>query len=79
MPRYARAGIPEAWLVDVAGRAVTVCTVPGPGGYAREQVFRQEAEIESATVAGLRIPAGEIRPGPAPNAPAESAANWRVK
>ena len=72
MPRYARAGIPEAWLVDVAGRAVTVYSVPGPGGYAREQAFRQEAEIESATVAGLRIPADQIvgrpdarrRPGP---------------
>ena len=34
--------------------------VPGPGGYDREQVFRQEAEIESAAVAGLRIPVDQI-------------------
>ena len=72
MPRYARAGIPEAWLVDVTGRAVTVCTVPGSGGYARERVFRLKAEIESTAVAGLRVAVDEIlgrpdtrrRPGP---------------
>ena len=60
MPRYARAGIPETWLVDVAGRTVTVCTVPGAGGYASEQVFRQGAEIESAAVAGLRVAVDEV-------------------
>ena len=65
MPRYARAGIPEAWLVDVTGRAVTVCTVPGSGGYARERVFRPEAEIESAAVAGLRVAVTEILGRPA--------------
>ena len=65
MPRYARAGIPEAWLVDVTGRAVTVCTVPGSGGYARERVFRPTAEIESAAVAGLRVAVTEIVGRPA--------------
>ncbi len=30
MPRYAGAGIPEAWLVDVAGGAVIVSTSPAP-------------------------------------------------
>ena len=69
MPRYARAGIPEAWLVDVTGRAVSVHTEPGPGGYAREQVFRPGAEIESTTVAGLRVAVDEIlgrAPSPVP-------------
>ena len=60
MPRYARAGIPEAWLVDVTGRAVAVHTEPGPGGYARERVFRPGAEIESTAVAGLRVAVEEI-------------------
>lgn len=60
MPRYARAGIPEAWLVDVTGRAVAVHTEPRPGGYARERVFRPGAEIESTTVAGLRVAVDEI-------------------
>ncbi len=60
MPRYARSGIPEAWLVDVTDRAVTVYTAPGSGGYASGQVFRQGAEIESTAVAGLHVTVDEI-------------------
>ena len=60
MPRYARSGIPEAWLVDVTDRAVTVYTAPGAGGYASGQVFRQGAEIESTAVAGLHVTVDEI-------------------
>src|SRR5437867_9880478 len=33
IPRYAAAGIPEAWLVDLAGDAISVCRGPGPDGY----------------------------------------------
>ena len=60
MPRYGRSGIPEAWLVDVTGSAVTVYTTPGAGGYASEQVFRPGAEIASTAVAGLRVTVDEI-------------------
>ena len=60
MPRYARSGIPEAWLVDVTAGAVTVYTAPGSGGYAGELVFRQGAEIESTAVAGLHVTVDEI-------------------
>ena len=60
MPRYARAGIPEAWLVDAAGRTVTVYTAPGADGYASGQVFRQGTEIESTAVAGLRVAVDEV-------------------
>ena len=60
IPRYARSGIPEAWLVDVTGGTITVYTDPGVGGYASEQVFRSGAEIVSTTVAGLRVTVDEI-------------------
>ena len=60
MPRYARSGIPEAWLVAVTDRAVTVYTAPGSGGYASEQVFRQGTAIESTAVAGLHVTVDEI-------------------
>jgi Uma2 family endonuclease len=33
IPRYARAGIPEVWLVDLEQRLVTVYRDPAPGGY----------------------------------------------
>jgi Uma2 family endonuclease len=34
LPRYARAGIPEVWLVDLGGRRLTIHRRPGPLGYA---------------------------------------------
>jgi len=33
LPRYARAGIPEAWLVDLTNDRIDVHTQPGPAGY----------------------------------------------
>ena len=33
MPRYAAAGIPEAWLVDLVADAISVYRGPGPHGY----------------------------------------------
>jgi Uma2 family endonuclease len=60
MPRYARSGIPEAWLVDVAGGAVTVSTGPGPDGYVDRRVFRRGEEIASTAIAGLRVTVDEV-------------------
>ncbi|NBC17495.1 MAG: Uma2 family endonuclease [Bacteroidetes bacterium] len=33
LPRYARAGIPEAWLVDLGGRRLTIHRLPAGGAY----------------------------------------------
>lgn len=33
LPLYAQAGIPEAWLVDIANRTLWVCRSPGAKGY----------------------------------------------
>ncbi|NEX18320.1 MAG: Uma2 family endonuclease [Halochromatium sp.] len=35
LPLYARAGIPESWLVDLAGQALWIYRDPGPEGYAK--------------------------------------------
>ena len=34
---YARHGVPEVWIVDLAGRAVEICREPGPDGYAERR------------------------------------------
>lgn len=34
LPLYTRAGIPECWLVDIAGQALWIYRGPGPKGYA---------------------------------------------
>jgi Uma2 family endonuclease len=43
--RYAAAGIPEYWLVDVPGRAVEVRTRPGRDGYARCETYSEGARV----------------------------------
>ncbi len=35
IPRYARAGIPEVWLVDLGGSALSIYRKPGASGYAQ--------------------------------------------
>ncbi len=34
LPLYARAGIPEVWLVDLPGKALYICRSPGREGFA---------------------------------------------
>lgn len=60
VPRYARAGIPETWVVDVEARTVTVYTDPGPEGYARERLLRRGERVEAAAIAELGFPVDEI-------------------
>jgi len=59
-PRYAAAGLPEAWLVDVPGETVSVYAGPGPDGYTEERLLRRGEAIVSIAIAGLRIPVDEI-------------------
>ena len=51
---YARHGVPEVWLIDLAGRAVEICREPGPAGYVER---RRVAEGVAAPtlVPGLAI------------------------
>ena len=55
LPLYAKAGIPEAWLVDVTARTLTVYTSPTDEGYAAEQTLRRGQEVVSSSVADLRL------------------------
>ena len=55
MPRYGRYGIPEAWLVDIQARTITVFTQPHAGGYREQHVLSRGQEIVSVSVEGLRL------------------------
>lgn len=50
LPAYARAGIPEGWVLDVTGGVLIVGRDPGPTGYATTTVHRRG---ERLTVPGL--------------------------
>ena len=57
MPLYGRAGVAEAWLVDLAAGAVDVFSAPGPDGYGE---VRRASGGEQLAVAGAAVGVDEI-------------------
>ncbi len=61
MPLYARAGIPEFWLVDLDAHTVEVCREPGESDYGSREVF-SAGPISPLAFPDLEIPVEEILP-----------------
>lgn len=61
---YARAGVPEYWMVRPAARHVLVCTGPDAtlGDYGQSRLFRQDEELVSPTLP-VRFPVLELFAG----------------
>lgn len=62
MPRYAAAGVPEAWLVDVRARTITVYTEPSPDGYETSRTLAWAEELVGTAVPELSLVFEEILP-----------------
>lgn len=71
VPLYAQAGVPEAWVVDLAAGTIEVYASPraaspevaplGAGGrYDEVRIFGREEELRSFTVADLRFAVGDV-------------------
>jgi Uma2 family endonuclease len=60
IPLYARAGIPEAWLVNIPEGRVEVYSDPSGDSYLRAEVFGRDAEAHSHTVEGLNVSVIEL-------------------
>ena len=60
VPLYAKAMIPEVWLVDLETEVVTVFTEPEQSGYINEQMMKRGAAITSTSVDGLRVKVDEV-------------------
>lgn len=52
---YAAAGVPEYWVVDVAGGTVHRMWAPGADGYAERDAVQLGGRLESLTVSGLSV------------------------
>jgi Uma2 family endonuclease len=63
LPLYARAGVPEAWLVDLRAGVVEVHSEPREGGYGAIRRYARSERVRSATLAGVVFPADEVLPG----------------
>jgi Uma2 family endonuclease len=62
LPRYAEAGIAEAWLVDLSSGIIEVHSGPGLGGYRRTTRFGRGDRVESATIPDLAFDTSEVLP-----------------
>ena len=52
---YARSGIPELWIVDLAGARTWVCRHPSPKGYRSVTEAARGTVLEPSQVLGVRI------------------------
>ena len=62
VPLYARAGIPEVWLVDLAGEYVEVYRDPTPPGYQLLQRVQRGQYLSPQALPDMALAVGDILP-----------------
>jgi len=60
IPRYAAAGIPEAWLMDLAADTVTTYREPGPEGYGEIVTLSRAETLRPVLLPGLAVGVDDI-------------------
>jgi Uma2 family endonuclease len=60
LPRYAQAGIPEAWLIVLSGAAVDVYNDPSPDGYHTHRRFESGERVTSRLFPALSVAVSEL-------------------
>lgn len=60
LQRYAQAGIPEAWLIDLINDRVEIHYAPEKSGYDRSKIYQRGENASSETMPGITLPAGDI-------------------
>jgi Uma2 family endonuclease len=57
LPLYARAGIPEVWLVNLADEQIETYAQPAGDAYQTTAHVQRDADVQAHTIAGLRLAA----------------------
>jgi len=60
LPLYARAGIPEAWLVILSKESIEVYSEPKNGKYQKVQRLKRGKTLASITLPGLKLAVDDI-------------------
>jgi Uma2 family endonuclease len=60
MPLYARAGIPEVWLVNLPKETVEIYTEPREGDYREIQLVKRGEPLAAKSIPNLTIDSGDI-------------------
>jgi Uma2 family endonuclease len=55
LPRYAAAGVPEVWLIDVSRQAIEQYSEPGQDRYHAMHLVERDQTLQAKTVPGLRL------------------------
>lgn len=61
-PLYARAGVPELWIVNLVDDLVEVSSEPGPEGYGATIRVPRRRRVDSLTVPGISFDADDVLP-----------------
>ncbi|MCS6848417.1 MAG: Uma2 family endonuclease [Anaerolineae bacterium] len=60
IPRYASAGIPEAWLVDIANQVIEQYTLPGRSRYQNVRILEWDDTLTAQALPGLQIKVEQV-------------------
>ena len=59
---YARAGVPELWVIDLTARVVHRLTDPSPQGYLEQNAHQDGDTLTPTRIPGLTLPVSEMVP-----------------
>ncbi len=62
LPLYARAGVPEVWIVNLSEGCVEVYAEPAGAGYAASRTVGIDGEVSPAAFADISLPVGQMMP-----------------
>ena len=60
--RYAAAGIPEMWVMNLPGDCIDRLDLPMPAGYARHTIFRRGETLHPAALPDLELAVDDLLP-----------------
>ena len=60
IPKYAAAGIPEAWLIDLESEHVEVHSMPKESAYGLVKIYLRGETAVSETIANMTLPVDDI-------------------
>jgi Uma2 family endonuclease len=60
IPLYARAGIPEVWVVDLEGARIEVYRTPGGDGHRDVSVVSRGAMLSPSAFPDVTVPVAEV-------------------
>jgi Uma2 family endonuclease len=60
MPLYAKAGIPEAWLINLPDEKIELYAEPADAAYQFTRDFKRGEDVQAHSIAGLLVPVADV-------------------